>query len=289
MTDFGFFTGRGERLAATLVDGICIDVEAGEVSRKGALDRLAGALEAVSQIDGSAADADIVHKVVLHVSEAFQKGGMLPITAELLFLHAAERRRVYACATLPVLASRASSALGKVEEALGEVRALGLPFSVSPVPPWDDDYGHEEEQELGIWMRAPTEQLAENRWAVGCIVLGKDASQHLDFLLADREPAKVLFRLMPDLDETLAMPVLFRLGEALHEAGMALAEAPVSERMSLSPCERGIVLTWDGMEASPGMPLPSSLNKVGSRKLTLPESAFGAAFETITEAPGIRL
>ena len=71
MSEFGFYSTAGDRLATTLISGICRDVDNRSVTPYQAMDRLSDAFERISVLDNGIQDTDVLSRIVEKVNKHF--------------------------------------------------------------------------------------------------------------------------------------------------------------------------------------------------------------------------
>ena len=275
MSDFGFFTKKGEDTARVLVSGICLDVSSDVVTRRQALDRLVDAMERVGALDEGAEDQDVLGRVIGGVNAVFAEAGFVPVDLQSYRGHAAHWRLTGApvdAGSIPLRVARASAASGALTDALVAATAAGLSIQFTEGDPFVT--GVEEGTGLLVCLLPPSDACwNDERWQVSVLVRGNEGSQYLDFLMAGEAPEA---RIATLLGADVPVEALNRVNASVFGLNTTLAELGEGSRLDLGASADGLsgpTLSWDGVDVSPGAAV-ERVTRGRSRMVPLSEDAF---------------
>lgn len=306
---FGFYSTAGEDLARLIVSGICADVDADLVTRRKALDRLADALERVSDLDGGASDPDPIGAIADHVSLSFVKAGYEPISGEALVAHSNAWRRTGAPvsdAAVPPSVEVSAAAAREVSTAAAALAARSeVSVAISAHAPWTEEFraGEAAAAEVVLFLHADDpDSVVEANPFLGCVILGPESSSYLDWAMSPAIPGDSEDRLRAllcrDGPDYAALAVdLGRLERAASSLNLAARMVNQPRRLSLSltvgPSGVPVVAcAWDGIEVSHSIPAAapeasSSVAQRSGRRGTVDAEALSEDLFTGAEAaPG---
>jgi len=309
-TSFELFTVAGEELASHLIRGICQDVEADQISRRRALDRMADAMERVSGVDDGVCDPEPLRAFASELNRAFAAAGYVPVGPEDLLRNFEQwsKKGTPVDAPIPVSVERVGSLLNSFVEALKPVFALpGVSAAVSRSEPWAAAFRKEAASEADIVFYTYRGDLRGDS-KLGCIFLGEQ-SMFLEDVFRDAEEMAGYIEeinLLGDGSEVdvgrlaRAMSKIGYLMDAVNEISSELVQTERLE-IGIEPAADGAAphafATWDGEPVPTGIdvtcddPLLSDTYFVADAAEALDDAGPGEAPVAAEEAPasGMRM
>jgi hypothetical protein len=286
MSELGLFSTAGERLATTLISGICRDVDNRSITPYQAMDRLSDAFERISVLDNGISDTDVLNRIIDHVNKHFLKARFIPLEVDEMVAYAEKWQRKgapVALTAMPLKIARMASTSHIVISSFNALSAhTDITVGISNCPPWNPDFRKNSavKADFALYIReAMSETYAEKMPSIGCVILGEEASDYLDIMLSDLslEGQDIVLERIIDVigkepvDKKTMMSDLIRLDNAIREFNLTSNRLNTPERVGVKLISgtqsASISVTWDGIT------IPPEAEKMLLRK-TQPQNTF---------------
>lgn len=271
MSEFGFYSTAGERLATTLISGICRDVDNRSITPYQAMDRISDAFERISVLDNGIQDTDVLTRIVDKVNKHFARARFVSLDVEELVNYAEKWQRKGAPVALTAMPLKIARMASTSHSVVGALNALSahpdITVGISNCPPWNPDFRKTTavKADFALYLREalPNDAYAEKMPCMGCVILGDDASDYLDLVLSDLslEGQDAILDKIVDIlgkepeDKKTMMSDLIRLDSAIREFNMTSIRLNTPERVAVKlisgPQSASISVTWDGITIPP--------------------------------------